>query len=326
MEQFINITPEAERFLESWHNMSVDYIEARTSGSTGDPKLIYLPKHDMIVSAGATCRQFGIGRDSVMVCPLSADYIAGKMMIVRALMSGAKLYFEQPSNRPLAISTGMKSIDLVPIVPSQIEGLVGSPDAPVIRNVIIGGANIPAETERLLYNQPFRSFATYGMTETCSHVALREIRPDNDIYESMPEVEFRTDARGCLIIAAQRYSFGRILTNDIVELLDNRRFRWIGRMDNVINTGGLKVFPEEMERIIAPYIHAPFYFAGRHDSKWGERVVMLIENDGSFMLTDREVIELCKKNLPRHAVPKEVVFVSEFKRTQSGKIIRSTEF
>lgn len=324
MEQFVNITDGAARFLDSWRDSSLSCIEAHTSGSTGSPKTVMLPKSDMIVSARATCDRFGITATGTMVCPLPVDYIAGKMMIVRALVSGARIYFEEPSNRPLASRYDVP-VDLVPIVPSQIAGLTASPCVGMVRNVIVGGAPIPCESECQLHSMPFRSFHTYGMTETCSHVALREIVPGNDVYEAMPGVTFDVDSRGCLIVSAPGYSFGTIVTNDVADVVDSTHFKWRGRFDNVINTGGLKVFPETVERIISRYVEVPFYLTGIPDSLWGERVVMVVEGVGNE-LAERQIMDICRKYLSRHEVPKDIVFVERFKRTISGKVIRSTEF
>lgn len=310
-------------FLDCWNN-DQEYIVAHTSGSTGTPKSIRLLKSDMEASARSTCRFFDINAGSILVCPLSADYIAGKMMIVRALVSGATLYMEHPSSHPLIRQYG--HIDLLPIVPAQLDGLLDVAASHDIGNVIIGGAPLSMEAERSLYGAGFKAYATYGMTETCSHVALRAISSESDgIYSALPGYHFKTDARSCLEIHSSLQSFGCLVTNDVVELIDYKQFKWLGRHDNVIITGGFKVHPETLERRISPFIIPDYYIASRQDKKWGRHIVLYIEGD-RFDTTD--LVTRLRENLKSHELPREIIFISKFDRTLSGKIVRlqSTEF
>lgn len=310
-------------FIECWNN-NQEYIVAHTSGSTGTPKSIRLLKSDMVASARSTCRFFDINAESTLVCPLSADYIAGKMMIVRALISGAALYMEHPSSHPLVRQYG--HVDLLPIVPAQLDGLLDVAAGHDIGNVIIGGAPLSLDAERNLHGAKFKSYATYGMTETCSHVALRSISPESDgIYFALPGYHFNTDARSCLEIHSSLQSFGCLDTNDVVELIDEKRFKWLGRHDNVIITGGLKVHPETLEKRISPFIRSDYYITSRPDKKWGRHVVLYIEGD---MFDTADLMARLHENLKSHELPREILFENKFDRTLSGKIIRRqlTEF
>lgn len=343
MEQLI-LTPEGERFMEEWGS-SCPHVVAHTSGSTGTPKEIRLPKSDMIHSARATNRAFGINADSSLVCPLSASYIAGKMMIVRAIEAGCRLVMEKPSNHPLRDDYG--EINLLPAVPAQIPGLLDSQYVHHVKNVIIGGAPISARQEQLICDTaPFRAFATYGMTETCSHVALRRLGTPE--FTAMPGVSFNVDARGCLAILSDGgYSFNRLQTNDVVDLQDTHTFIWRGRADNVVISGGLKLFPEEIEETVSAAISLPpFFIAGRPSDRWGQELVMVIErpdsatnsndfpkaiaskdirkNPGTVFenLTSESLMAILRKILPSVKRPKEIIFVSHIPRTSSGKLIR----
>lgn len=343
MEQLI-LTPEGERFMEEWGS-SCPHVVAHTSGSTGTPKEIRLPKSDMIHSARATNRAFGINADSLLVCSLSASYIAGKMMIVRAIEAGCRLVMEKPSNHPLRDDYG--EINLLPAVPAQIPGLLDSQYVHHVKNVIIGGAPISARQEQLICaTAPFRAFATYGMTETCSHVALRRLGTPE--FTAMPGVSFNIDARGCLAILSDGgYSFGCLQTNDVVDLLDAHTFIWRGRADNVVISGGLKLFPEDIEKIVSASISLPpFFITGRPSDKWGQELVMVIErpdsatnsngvpkaieskdireNPGTVFenLTSESLMAILRKILPSVKRPKEIIFVSQIPRTSSGKLIR----
>lgn len=294
-----------------------DYVIAHTSGSTGTPKEIKLLKNDMLISAKATCQRFGINSNSQLLLPLSPSYIAGKMMIVRALVSGADLFIEQPSNMP--ISKDYSIIDLLPIVPSQINAVLNSQYISQIKNVIIGGGAIPLAVEQEIIKSGINAYATYGMTETCSHVALRKINGSSSHYHALPGITFAADSRGCLIINAPEYSFKSIITNDIVKMIDKHIFQWVGRYDNVINTGGIKVYPEEIEGKLSHLIDVPFYIAGVDDEKWGTKVVLYIEAteyNKSLILNEASSI------LDKFSLPKEIRLVTKFERTDSGKIKR----
>ena len=303
------------KFIAEWQNQE-QYIIAHTSGSTGQPKSIRLMKQDMLKSAIATCKKLGIGNSPRMVMPLSADYIAGKMMIVRAMVSGGELWVERPSNDPIHQDYG--SIDLIPIVPSQINALLHSQFLHNIRNVLIGGGAITAYCEEKLISSGINAYATYGMTETCSHVALRHI--GTDFYEALPGITFDIDNRNCLVINATQFTFDTITTNDIVDLCDHTKFKWVGRHDNVINTGGIKVFPEDIERKLQYLIDLPFYIAGTPDAKWGEAVTLYIESEQYDTSTLHEKIKSKLDN--RYHIPKRIICVEKFQRTQSGKIKR----
>ncbi|MBD5367348.1 MAG: AMP-binding protein [Bacteroides sp.] len=304
-----------ESFLEQW-NDSTDYITAHTSGSTSAPKPVKLLKSDMKASALSTCSYFDITTSSVLVCPLSADYIAGKMMIVRALMSGATLYMERPSNNPAA--THYPDIDLIAIVPSQLEGLVKNCDINKFRNVIIGGAPLSCEQIMLIHSTGLNAYSTYGMTETCSHVALKNLSGD-ELYHALPGYSFTTDDRSCLTIHSSVQSFGSLITNDVVNLVDGNSFKWLGRYDNVIMTGGLKVHPELVEQKIGSCLDCCFYIAPIGDSKWGQIVALYIEGD-EFDTTG--LLAALSKTLRPHELPRKVIFKNMFNRTKSGKIIR----
>ncbi len=271
----------------------------------------------MRLSAEATCRYFGIGPESRLVLPLSPGYIAGKMMIVRALISGAELWIEEPSMSPLKRDYGI--VGLLPVVPSQVTELLQSPYITGVRNLIVGGGALDPETEQKLAACHLKAYATYGMTETCSHVALRDITAGDEHFHALPGISFKTDERECLVIEAPHYSFRSLTTNDTVELIDNSRFRWKGRYDNVINSGGVKLHPEEIEKKLSRFIDRPFYIAGRPSKLWGEEAVLYIEGCD----IDRDyIMEKARSVLDRYSVPKDVIVVPNFSRTDSGKIKR----
>lgn len=308
-----------DSFLDEWRSPSPT-VTVHTSGSTGKPKEIQLTKEAMRRSAQATNSFFGIGRDSVLVCPLSVGYIAGKMMVVRALEAGARLVMCSPSRHGFLsdLPDDVGQIDLLPIVPAQIDALMASPHAASVRNVIVGGAPMTPAQEETLRRAPFRAWATYGMTETCSHVALRDVTAAEELFTALPHVSLSVDPRGCLVID------GSLVTNDVVELQpDGRRFRWLGRADNVINTGGVKIHPEEMEARLRPVMPEglDFYLTSRPSAEWGREVVMIVLSPLDALSTVR-VMGACRRVLPREAVPKAIVYDAAPEYTASGKLIR----
>lgn len=310
-----------DEFIAEWGN-DRDYVVAHTSGSTGTPKEIRLLKADMKASALATNRRFGItDRSSLFLC-LSVDYIAGKMMIVRSLLSGARLVVEKPSNRPLEHYDG-EPLSLVAVVPSQALWLAEHPDRlRYVGKMIVGGGEVPETLRRRLAALGVEAYSTYGMTETCSHVALSRLADEKIPYEAIAPTTFSVDDRGCLVIEAPQFSFGRLVTNDVVDLLSATSFFWKGRWDNVINTGGIKVFPEQMERKIGALPYGRYYISSRPSEKWGREVVLYLE---SSPLTDADraaLDERLRSVLSPYEMPKAVITEERFEETSSGKIIR----
>ena len=300
---------EVVRFLQ---NPNEGYLRAHTSGSTGSPKPILLSRAEVLRSAEMTNRFFSIVKESVMVCPLSAEYIAGKMMIVRAWLAGCRLHMLQPSNTPLS-GYSDSDITLLPIVPSMAKGLVENLTVN-IKHVIVGGGAPSLSQEDLLANAHFHAWATYGMTETCSHIALRDITARQTSFTSLPGYRLSTDNRGCLVIN------DLIFTNDVVDLHTSNQFTWLGRYDNVIVSGGLKIHPEQIEAQLRPLlpVDTVFYVTSRPSEQWGREAVIVM-CEGS--LTDEELMNAARRSLPARIVPKTVIHRSA-EYTPSGKLKR----
>lgn len=307
-------------FLALWHDDS-SYITAHTSGSTGTPKDIKLLKSDMLVSACATNEFFGITKTSTIASPLSLDYIAGKMMAVRALCADCNLII-LPISNDIVIPANSPDIDLLPVVPSQVPSLISQPHlAKRIKAVLIGGAAPSAQQCRDLKDCGYRAYISYGMTETCSHVALASADDEQRIFNAMPGVTFSTDKDGKLTIIASKYSFKSLTTNDIVELHSDTSFIWRGRADGVINSGGIKFFPEELEAeyhtilgditlLVRPMPH----------NLWGQAIELVIESpDGEIPLIANKLHNAIADH--RH-LPKKITFVDLIPRTTNGKLRR----
>lgn len=290
------------------------YIEAHTSGSTGAPKAVRLSKADMRASAEATNAFFDIGAASVLASPLSTAYIAGKMMVVRADVAGCRL-IELPVSAEIAVPEGV-TVDLLPVVVPQLDSLLRQPGlAARVRNVLIGGSAPSDDVCRRLALAGYRAYISYGMTETCSHVALARADDPGRVYRAMPGIAFETTADGRLVILAPKFSFKRLETTDVVELLDASSFRWRGRADGVINSGGIKLFAEELERLYAPCLKGiAFAVTSRPDARWGRAVVLVAEGDAD------SIMRLLRAEIADHRLlPKAVVAVEKLPLIPNGK-------
>lgn len=310
--------PLADFLLDWWSDDA--FVVGHTSGSTGEPKRIELSKSSMIESAKRTNAFFGLRRgDSLLMC-LSANYIAGKMMVVRAIVGGLDLYVQPASSMPVVD----KSYDLVSMVPLQVHSLMesgrGEQAMALIKHLLVGGSQLMKEESDWLTSLPVKSYLSYGMTETVSHVALSVLRKEETpLYQALPDVRFSMDHRGCLVVHADYLHGSPFVTNDMVELLSKQTFRWLGRWDNVINTGGVKVFPEKMEKKVEDLLNVPYYFKGEIDPKFGQRVVLVVESDPFDTTTLNDAL---RKILSPYEMPKEILFVPRFSRTASGKVRR----
>jgi len=310
-------------FLESWLDES-DTILAQTSGSTGVPKKLELKKAQMIASARLTNQFFDMQKEDTVLLCLSTNYIAGKMMIVRALVGQLHLIAIEPASYPII----NKSVKFAAMVPMQVETLLSSTEGLTTMNyidkLIIGGSATSALLEARLQNVSTSCYATYGMTETVSHIALRKINgaDSSNEYRAVKGVRFEQDERDCLVIHAPHLQAEPFITNDIVILKNPTCFEWIGRFDNVINSGGVKLFPETIEKKISSFIAQRFYITSKKDEKLGEKVVLVIESEPLNELKKQELDIQLSSHLGKFEKPREIIFKPRFEETSTGKVKR----
>ncbi|MDO4160648.1 MAG: AMP-binding protein [Prevotellaceae bacterium] len=310
-----------EEFIEEWNNKS-EYILVHTSGSTGKPKPMMVEKERMKASARITCDFLGLKQgDTALLC-MPLDYIAGKMVVVRSLVRNLRLISVEPSGHPL------RNLSEIPVfaamVPMQVyNSLQDINEKNILRQIkhlIIGGGAIDEELANELKSFPNAVWSTYGMTETLSHIALRKLNGQDasEWYTPFDEVSVRLNEKGCLVIDAPAVCNTTLTTNDRTELSsDGKRFRIIGRKDNVIVSGGIKIQIEEVERILHPNMHFPFMLTKKKDVKYGEIVVLLTE------CNDIKALEnICKKTLPKYWQPKLYISVDKLPLTETGKPAR----
>lgn len=302
-------------FLLEWLNDSI-YIELKTSGSTGNPKTIHVLKEHMIQSALATGNYFKVLEKSKVLLCLPADYIAGKMMLVRALILGWHLDSITPSSSPLIDIE--KNYDFCAMVPMQVQNSLK--DLSKIKTLIVGGASISEELIIKLKKIKTKVYETYGMTETVSHIAVKLLNDANNIFTALDHVTLSTDHRNCLKINAPKVSESVVLTNDIVTLLTTKTFLWKGRFDNVINTGGIKVSPEQIEQKLKGLFNKRFFICGTADEKLGNQVTLIVESESKNI----DFLKIIKQSnrLNDFECPKKIAYITKLIETRSGKIQR----
>ena len=265
---------EIYRFLETWFSEDF-FIHVKTSGSTGNPKKIKLQKEQMIHSAFATGKYFNLKERTTALLCLHVDFIAGKMMLVRALTLGWHLDVVNPNSSPLK---GLKKkYDFSALVPLQLENSIDS--LHLIKKIIVGGGEVSRQLQNKLQTLSTNVYATYGMTETITHIAVKKLNNlffqgemtmqglHEEYYQTLPNVEIYKDARNCLVIVAPKISKNVIFTNDIVQLISDTQFQWLGRFDTVINSGGVKLYPERIEEKLAKIMTSRFLVSGINDKK-----------------------------------------------------------
>lgn len=295
------------KFLLEWLN-NESFVFVQTSGSTGKPKQILLEKSAMIASAKATGTFFNLQPTTSALLCLSADYIAGKMMLVRAMTLGLHLDVVEPNSAPLE----SKKYNFVAMVPLQVANSLDK--LHLVSTLLIGGTKVSFQLAESILKTNCRAYESYGMTETISHIAIKSIGEKE--FTVLPNVTISIDNRNCLVIEALELTTDKIITNDIVEILNPTQFILKGRIDNVINSGGVKIFPEEIEDKLAKCITARFFIASKPDEKLGEKVILVIEGK-SF-----ELDTIIFSNLSKYQIPKEIIFVDEFVETETNKINR----
>lgn len=320
-----------EAFLAEWYNDSPTVL-VHTSGSTGEPKPLLVEKRRMEASARITCSFLGLREgDTALLC-LPLDYIAGKMMVVRSLTCGLRLLAVSPNGNPLETMT--EHIDFAAMVPLQVwNSLQVSEERErlmQIRHLIIGGGAIDDRLAQALAAFPNNVWSTYGMTETLSHIALRRLNgPDrSEWYTPFDGVCVSVNADGCLVINAPAVHDGPLVTNDIAELQlpsqseraerEFLRFRILGRKDNVICSGGVKIQIEEVESLLWRRVRVPYIITKAPDERLGEQVVMLTESADIAALQN-----ICREVLPKYWQPRRILTVNRLPLTATGKPARA---
>lgn len=302
-------------FILDWFDQKT-YMEMNTSGTTGAPKIVRIEKQAMMESALATGDFFDLSPGNRVLHCLPMKYVAGKMMFIRAFILGLDMKFVAPSTHPLENID--EKFDFCAMVPLQAKNSLK--DLKKVKKLIIGGGKVHKALEQELLKLPIKIYETYGMTETITHIAAKKIGEKS--FTVLPNVMVSIDERQCLVIDAKYISSKKIITNDIVNLISYKQFEWIGRIDNVINSGGIKLIPEKIEEKLSTLIPRRYFIYGQSDETLGEKVVLYVE--GEPIKIEESVFDVLEK----FEKPKEIIFISKFQDTATGKIMRreSLEF
>lgn len=316
-------------FIRDWIS-GVTIVKQFTSGSTGTPKEIERSRHQLQQSAMRTIAALGLqAGDTALIC-LDAQYIAGKMMLVRALEGNMKIIAVDPVSNPLTKTEPATPISFVALVPLQLQEILNDTESVKklnhLKAVIVGGGALSDSLLQSIKKLTCPVFATYGMTETVSHIALQRLNGSeaSDYFTTLPGIHINLDARGCLTIQMPEFP-EPIVTNDLVDLLSPTTFRWVGRIDHVINSGGFKISPEQIEKNIeitfnTLQIERPFFVCGIPDERLGQKLILAIE--GFPVYREKKILPALTAHLHPYEVPKKIMWVREFIRTETGKINR----
>ena len=337
---------EALAFCRAWVSGQTTFL-LHTSGSTGTPKPIQLTRAQMQASARLTGQTLGLqAGDTALVC-LNISYVAGVMMLVRGLELGLPMTIIEPSGNPLfGLDPATDRFAFTALVPLQLQTILDANPTTTqfdqrsilngMKAILVGGAATSLALEQGLQTITAPVYATYGMTETVSHIALRRLNglEATDLFTALEGVTLGVDERDCLHITSAATSFERVQTNDVVDLLDARHFRLLGRADRVINSGGVKIQPEQVEQVIQQALTAHsyslprFFVAGLSDERLGQRVVLVYEqrvadNEAHPNFTAETLSAVqgaIRQTLGHYSIPKEWIAVPQFIETPTGKI------
>ncbi|MDN3494049.1 AMP-binding protein [Winogradskyella bathintestinalis] len=308
-------------FLIDWLNKE-DFLIVTTSGSTGYPKKVKLKKQAMVNSAIATGNFFGLEPGDKALHCLPSHFIAGKMMFVRALVLGLEIDFVEPTVQPAFDYE--KSYDFCAMIPLQLKHTINYIQN--IKTIIVGGSKVTQPLIEKIKDCIPKFYETYGMTETVTHVALRQLKSksgDKDMYfKALQDINFEQDDRNCLVINAPKLVKEALITNDIVDLKSTTSFKLLGRFDNVVNSGGVKLFPEQIEDKLQSVIKQRFILAGEEDASLGEKLILIIEKPQDSMDSINDKLNQLK-DLTKFEIPKKIYTIDQFAETVNGKIQRT---
>lgn len=297
-------------FILDWFDNN-SFIEMRTSGTTGDPKAIRVSKQAMVNSALATGAFFDAAEGTRALHCLPSQFVAGKMMLVRAFILGWDMDLAEPTSNPLERNDNL--YDFCAMVPLQAQHSIDKLNN--IKTLILGGAKVNSALAKQLEGLSTKVYETYGMTETITHIAARQL--GEVAFTVLPNIAINTDERHCLVIRPYKLTDETVVTNDVADIIDDTHFIWLGRYDNVINSGGIKLFPEQIEEKLSGHINRRFFVKGVPDETLGEKLVMVIEGE-PFTVSDAIF-----KALDKYEKPKTILFTDRFIETGSGKLQRT---
>lgn len=311
-------------FTLEWLDEKKEEFQVSTSGSTGNAKQITLSREQMILSALATGAYLDLKAGDKALLTLPARFVAGKMMIVRALVLGLDLYYLSPQVKVLdGLEQAFQFCALIPLQLQYAMDHQGVENIEKIEKIIIGGAPLSQDDIARTRTVKSQIWATYGMTETITHIAMKKLNGNDasGCYSCLPGINVDSDEQDRLRIYSDRLPLKVTRTNDRVHLISDSAFEVLGRADFVINSGGLKIQPEEIEEKLRSLFEVALMIGYRADEALGQKLVLMLEGQE----TQVDLVQIghqMRALLPKNWIPKEIVFVEELFRTENQKLDR----
>ncbi|MCE7060519.1 AMP-binding protein [Dyadobacter sp. CY343] len=321
-------------FMRAWKTGQQEFV-LHTSGSTGAPKPIRLSRNQLVSSAVATGKALNLGSGTRALVCLNVNYIAGLMMLVRGMELDWQLAVIEPSSNPLLDIDASDEFDFAALVPMQLASILENSStrnrANSLGKILLGGAPVSSHLQNEISQMYPPVFQSYGMTETVSHVALRKLNGPlpEDYYTFLPGIQFGTDPRSCLFVSGAVTNGETVQTNDLVEISGNT-FKWIGRADHVINSGGVKIVLDQVDEIVAQtFFHLgianSFFSWYLPDEKLGQKLVLIVEGQPLSFGEDL-ILDEIRKRSSAYETPKHIYFVAQFTKTPTGKVDKRSSF
>jgi O-succinylbenzoic acid--CoA ligase len=305
---------EVKSFIEEWNSSS--YLEVKTSGSTGEPKIHRLKKDFVKKSAERTLSYFNLTSGMKAGLCLSLSTIAGKMMVVRCVLAEMELHVLPVNSNPLKNLDA--TFDFNAMVPVQALNYVDNKDSTPINGIVLIGGSPLTQVQFLKIASKFKNaYQTYGMTETASHIALRKITLDYNLPYQVLEGIYISEKEGRMVVHFTAMEDNKLETNDCVALIDERSFQLLGRSDFVFISGGVKIHPEVLENRLINLLNQPCLVVPVPHEVWGETVGIVLLNKGEIPAMD-----MLKAHFSSSELPRKYAVVNEILMTENGKIDR----
>lgn len=292
-----------------------------TSGTTGDKKEYTFSQRQIKASCNNTLNFFDLQPGAVFVSPLPLEFVAGKMNIYRAIYGRLNLIFISPKN--ICNSIPNQKIDFITLVPNQISQLINCNfNFNLIAKILVGGGEFGGDFDKDKY-KTLTIYNSFSMTETLTHFGIKQVFPEKENNFKLLNGFQINNQKGTLSVIHPIICPEEIITNELVEIIDSNLFKWIGRKNNMIKCGGLKIYPELVEQKLKSIIDSPFVIVGINDKTYGEIPVLVIEGEAKTkeekLTLNNQMVSL----LDKYEVPKKIIFINQFAYTDSGKIKRN---
>lgn len=304
--------------IDEWTSGN-DTLTFATSGSTGTPKQIILRKQQIAASAKRSNSYFNLGEKSKVLLCIHPQHVGGKMVLIRALLGDYEVHVV-PVQRNFWEFMPNLAFDFVSLVPLQIQAALSQEIRlfQAFKIILIGGSALHPNMEQTVVqssNMDSTFYMGFGMTETISHIALRKLGQED--YTVLRDVILQVYPTETHIL--DKATGVDITCTDVLEMTSKNTFKWIGRNDFVINSGGVKIHPERIEQLLTDHILGNYVIASLPDELFGEKVVLITEQ--ALDDADRTRIEeIIRSTFGAYAVPKHYLVHSI--PTNGAKIMR----